>query len=66
MLRVYNQKLMLTQSGVAGLCGLKSREDYIRTVLKILKGNARDADAIRKAIKMCFGLENAEKPLQSQ
>lgn len=61
VLRVYNQKLMLTQSGVAGLCGLKSREDYIKTVLKILKGNGRDAEAIRKAIKDCLGIDNAQE-----
>ena len=57
VLRVYNQKLMLTQSGVAGLVGLKSREEYIKAVLKILKGNGRDAQDIRDAIKQCFGLE---------
>ncbi len=57
VLRVYNQKLMLTQSGVAGLVGLKSREEYIKAVLKILKGNGRDAQDIRVAIKQCFGLE---------
>ena len=62
VLKVYNQKLMLTQSGVAGLCGLKSREDYVKTVLKILKGNVRDAIAIRKAIKQCFGIEKSEEP----
>ena len=61
VLKVYNQKLMLTQSGVAGLCGLKSREDYVKTVLKILKGNGRDAIAIRKAIKQCFGIEKSEE-----
>ena len=48
---------MLTQSGVAGLLGLKSREDYVKAVLKILKGNGREAQAIRKAIKECFGLD---------
>ena len=57
VLRVYNQKLMLTQSGVAGLLGLKSREEYVKTVLKILKGNSREAAAIRDAIKHCFGLD---------
>ncbi len=56
VLKVYNQKLMLTQSGVSGLVGLKSREEYIKIVLKILKGNGREAAAIRKAIKQCFGL----------
>ena len=58
VLMVYNQKLMLTRSGVAGLCGLKSREEYIKMVLKILKGNGREALAIRNAIKRCFGLDD--------
>ena len=57
VLKVYNQKLMLTQSGVSGLCGLKSRDEYVKIVLKILKSNGREAKAISKAIKECFGLE---------
>ena len=33
------------------------REEYVKTVLKILKGNSREAAAIRDAIKHCFGLD---------
>jgi len=61
VLRVYNQKLMLTQSGVAGLCGLKDRDEYVKAVLKILKGNGRDAKSIRAAIKECFGIDKADE-----
>ena len=57
ILKVYNQKLMLGESNVATLCGYKSKEDYIRGVLNILKGNSHEAAAIRTAIKQCFGLE---------
>ena len=57
ILRVYNQKLMLNESNVATLCGFKSKDDYIRGVLNILKGGSREAAAIRTAIKACFGLE---------
>ena len=57
ILKVYNQKLMLNESNVATLCGFKSKDDYIRGVLNILKGNSENAAAIRKAIKECFGLE---------
>ena len=57
ILKVYNQKLMLNESNVATLCGFKSKDDYIRGVLNILKGNSENARAIRSAIKACFGLE---------
>ena len=57
ILRVYNQKLMLVESNVAILCGFKGRDDYIRGVLNILKGNSENAHAIRRAIKHCFGIE---------
>ncbi len=57
ILKVYNQKLMLPESNVAVLCGFKNKDDYIRGVLNILKGNSENATAIRQAIKQCFGLE---------
>ena len=57
ILRVYNQKLMIGESNVATLCGYKSKDDYIRGVLNILKGGSREATDIRIAIKQCFGLE---------
>ena len=57
ILRVYNQKLMIGESNVATLCGYKSKDDYIRGVLSILKGGSENARAIRRAIKQCFGLE---------
>ena len=66
VLMVYNQKLMLTQSGVAGLCGLKSRDEYIKMVLKILKGNGQEATNIRKAIKQCFGLDGIDATLSEK
>ena len=57
ILKVYNQKLMLGESNVATLCGYKSKDDYIRGVLNILKGNTEYSRAIRKAIKECFRIE---------
>ena len=56
ILRVYNQKLMLNESNVATLCGYKSKDDYIRGVLNILKGGSENAEAIRRTIKACFGI----------
>lgn len=56
VLRVFNQKQILGDSNVAALCGLNKKDDYIKTVLNILKGNNRYAQDIRTAIKQCFGL----------
>lgn len=61
ILRVYNQKLMIGESNVAVLCGYKSKDDYIRGVLNILKGGSENAVAIRRTIKQCFGLDESEK-----
>ena len=57
ILRVYNQKSMLPESGVAQLCGFNNKDEYIRYLLNILKEDARDASIIRKAVKKCFGIE---------
>ena len=57
VLRVFNQKQILGESNVASLCGLNKKDDYIKTVLNILKTNSRHAQDIRTAIKQCFGLE---------
>ncbi|MBR5102193.1 MAG: DUF4435 domain-containing protein, partial [Muribaculaceae bacterium] len=61
VLRVFNQKLMLSESQVAHLCKLKNKKEYIKTVLNILKGNNRGANDIRRAIKQCFGIKD-DKP----
>ena len=60
ILRVYNEKHMIAESNVAVLCGYKNKDDYVRGVLNILKGGSENAEAIRQAIKECFGLTEAE------
>ena len=62
VLRVYNQKMMLGNSNVAVLCGLKSKGEYIKTVLNVLKADGRDAQSIRACIKRSFGLEIDKNP----
>ena len=57
MLRVFNQKQILGDSNVAALCGLNKKDDYIKTILNILKSNNRYAQDIRTAIKQCFMLQ---------
>ena len=58
VLRVFNQKSMLPDCNVAGLMGLSDKKSYIQAVLGILKTDGPDAEAIRTAIKSCFGLTN--------
>ena len=54
VLRVYNQKSMLIDSNVAQLCGLRSKDEYIKTVLNVLRHGGKEADKIRATIKRCF------------
>lgn len=57
ILRVYNQKSMVPRSNVSSLCGLSgSKEAYVQAILSILKTDLPDADRIRKAIRVCFGI----------
>lgn len=59
VLRVYNQKSMIVASNVASLCGVRGgKDEYIKSILNILKENGRDAMRIRRAIMKCFGIEN--------
>lgn len=60
ILRVYNQKSMLPGSNVAALCGMKNKDEYINTILKILRQDGRGAARIRKAITRCFGLDDRQ------
>ena len=59
ILQVFNQKNMLGDCNVAQLCGYKSKDDYIKGVLSILKTDSRDAQAIRTAIKATFDLQES-------
>ncbi len=56
ILKVFNDKTMLNNSNVGALCGLGSKESYIKAVLTILKEDGRDAASIRAAVKECFGI----------
>ena len=57
VMRVFNQKHMLSDSNVAPLVGLEDKKAYIRTILTILKTNHPEASPIRKAIIACFNFE---------
>lgn len=57
VLSVYNNKSMLPACNIAGLCGLTDKKEYINTILHILSHEAPEAEAIRTAVKNCFGLQ---------
>lgn len=57
VLRVYNQKSMVSACNVAGLCGLKNKDEYIKTILQMLRDESNGAERIRRAVKACFGLD---------
>lgn len=56
ILKVYNQKTMLSASNVAGMCGLQNKEEYINTILAILRKGDSDAKRITDTIRACFNL----------
>lgn len=58
VLRVYNQKSMLPASNVAGLCGLHNKDEYISTILTILRQERPEARRIRAAVTACFGINS--------
>ncbi len=56
VMRVYNQKTMIPASNVAALCGLHNKEEYINTILTVLRLDDDHATRIRNAVKACFGI----------
>lgn len=62
VLRVYNQKSMLPGSNVAGLCGLRDKAAYLRTILDTLREDGPGAERIRTAILRCFSFEPSLVP----
>lgn len=56
ILRVYNQKSMLSSCNVAGLCGLDNKEQYITKILTMLRLGGPDADRVTRAVRRCFNL----------
>lgn len=54
VLKVYNQKSILTCCNVAQLCGFKSREHYIEGIMEVLRHSSPQADAIRRTVRACL------------
>ena len=53
---------MLHGCNVAGLCGLRDKDDYLYTILKILRRKCPEADRIRQAGLGCFRRGPVETP----
>ena len=60
ILKVYNQKSMLTNSNVCNLCGLANKDKYLRVILTILRDDRPEADSIRSAIRACFKIDKED------
>lgn len=61
VLRVFNQKSMVSSSNVAQLCGIPGgREEYVAAIIDILSRELPEAERIRNAILRCFGLPGSE------
>lgn len=61
ILRVYNQKSILPGCNVAQMCGFSGKESYIEGILDILRRDAPQADAIRRAVRRCLTGEERDK-----
>lgn len=62
VLRVFNYKPMLNDCGVAALCGIASKERYIRMVLRMLRGDDARARRIRMAVLRALDVEDTTPP----
>ncbi len=56
ILRVFNHKPMLGDSGVASLLGFSNRDAYIAGVLSVLKSDTPEGRALKESIRYCFGI----------
>lgn len=61
ILRVYNYKPMLSESGLCEYCNLTSPKVYIRLVLRILREKGEASDTIRKAIQNSLGWKDPKE-----
>ncbi|MGL4410816.1 MAG: DUF4435 domain-containing protein [Bacteroidales bacterium] len=56
ILRVYNQKGMMSRSRLFQLCGFSNKDRYLNYILSLLKENKLESDQIRIAIKTSLGV----------
>ncbi len=61
ILKVFNHKPLMGATGVPDLCGYRSKEEYIKGVLGILKGDSSLSRDMRNAIKAAIDYPLDEK-----
>lgn len=61
VLRVFNHKPMLPDSGIHLQLGYRTKEDYIGGVLDVLKSSGKEPDTLREVIRHCL---HADEPAQ--
>ncbi len=57
ILKVFNHKPMLTESGVARLLGFTGKDEYIAAVIAVIKEGGPEGERIRDAIRSCFRVD---------
>lgn len=68
MLKYFNHKPLITECDLPGLLGYKNKDDYIRGVISLLKGDSLEAQKIRDAIRkaLCPTVINNEAQRETQ
>ena len=64
ILKVFNHKPMLPDSGVHQQLGYRTKDDYIGGVLDVLKSSGKDSDTLREIIRHCLHVE--KKPTEKE
>lgn len=54
VLRVFNQKSMLSNCNVAPLCGYHNKDEYIEGVIALLRSHHDEAANVRRAVRRCL------------
>lgn len=57
ILKVFNHKPMIPNSGIHQILGYHSKDEYIDNVIETLKEHSHDAEIIANAVKHCFRVE---------
>lgn len=58
ILKVFNHKPMLNDSGVAKALGFGNRDEYVAAVIAELKAESEDGQVIRDALRKCLHADN--------
>ncbi len=66
ILKVFNHKPMLGDSGVARMLGYKSKDEYVSGVLSVLKQGGPEAAMIRDAVRRCFRVGEPIQPKEKK